>query len=234
MDDLRRKLFSKTNLNISTILEDVVSIEVKPTRSELIKLKNRIKLARTGYKLLKKKRDGLILEFFEVLKSAKNARQELTEAYTDARKHLRTARLSHTNSELDSVGMAVKPCPELVFKTRNIMGTVVPVISSDSPVRDVTERGYGLMTTSAAINNVASAYERLLEKVILAAEAETTMKKLLHEIDRTKRRVNALEYEVIPKLVHIRDFISFRLEEMERETIFRTKMMKKKFAARQR
>lgn len=212
----------------------MVSIEVKPTRSELIRLKNRIKLARTGYKLLKKKRDGLILEFFEILKSARNVRQELTEAYSAAKHQLRLARLSHSDSELESVGMAVRPCAQLVFKTRNIMGTVVPVISSDSPVRNVTERGYGLMTTSAAINDGASAYERLLEKVILAAEIETTMKKLLHEIDRTKRRVNALEYEVIPKLTRIRDFITFRLEEMERETIFRTKMMKKKFAARER
>jgi len=67
-----------------------------------------------------------------------------------------------------------------------------------------------------------------LEYVVLVAEVETSMIRLLHEIDKTKRRVNALEFAVIPKLMGLKNFITLRLEEMERETIFRSKRIKKK------
>ena len=203
-------------------------MDVKPTRSELIKLKNRIKLAKSGYKLLKKKRDGLILEFFDILKETKTVRKELSEKYKEALRKLSVARIIDGDLALKSVSMAIKNKPFIEVSNKNIMGVIVPSIQSENIKKEIIERGYGIVNTSAAINEASAAFEELLEYVILVAEVETSMMRLLEEIDKTKRRVNALEYEVIPKMMNIKNFITLRLEEQERETIFRSKRIKKK------
>src|SRR3989344_3802831 len=205
--------------------------DIKPTRSELIKLKNKIKLAKSGYKLLKKKRDGLILEFFEILKETKSVRQEMTEKYREAIKKINMARILDGDIVIKSVSMAIKDKPVIEVENKNLMGVVVPKINSRNVKKTLKTRGYGLVTTSAAINEASDAYEELLEYIILVAEIETAMIRLLEEIDKTKRRVNALEFEVIPKLEKTKSFIQLRLEELERETIFRSKRIKKKHAA---
>lgn len=202
--------------------------DIKPTRSELIKLKNRIKLAKSGHKLLKKKRDGLILEFFEILKETKSVRKEMTEKYKEAIKKINIARIVDGDLAIKSVSMAIKNKPSVEVSTKNIMGVVVPNIDSQNIKKDVMTRGHGLISTSAAITEAALAYEELLEFIVLVAEVETSMIRLLVEIDKTKRRVNALEFEVIPKMIHVKNFIQLRLEEQERETTFRSKRIKKK------
>ncbi|HJJ43355.1 MAG TPA: V-type ATP synthase subunit D, partial [Methanocorpusculum sp.] len=122
--------------------------------------------------------------------------------------------------------------PVINLKSKNIMGVVVPKIEAQSVKKSLTNRGYGVLGTSAAIDEAADAFEELVECIILSAELETTMKRLLDEIESTKRRVNALEYKVIPELVEARNFIKMRLDEMEREELFRMKRSKSKSAAR--
>jgi len=204
-----------------------MAIDIKPTRSELIKLKKRIKLAKSGYNLLKKKRDGLILDFFEILKTAKSLRQELVAEYVKALEKINIARALESDLKIKSIALAIKDRPEVAVKTKNIMGVVVPKIEFGSLQKHLAERGYGFYG-SASIDEAAAAYEAVVEKIILAAEVETSIKKLLSEIEKTKRRVNALEFEVIPKLEKVKGFISLRLEEMERENTFRMKIIKKK------
>lgn len=206
----------------------MVTIEVKPTRSELIKLKQRIKLAKSGYNILKKKRDGLILEFFDILKRAKTIRKELIESYKEALHKVNIARAAEGDIAVRSVGLSIVNTAEIGMETRNIMGVTVPRIKAPELRRNSFERGYGFIGVSARIDEAAEAFEIVVEQIIRAAEIETSMKKLLREIEKTKRRVNALEYEIIPKLEKIRMFISLRLEEMERENIFRLKRIKKK------
>ena len=203
-------------------------MDIKPTRSELIKLKNKIKLAQSGYKLLKKKRDGLILEFFDILKETKSVRKEMTEKYKEAVKKINVARIMDGDVAIKSVSMAIRNKPIVEVENKNIMGVVVPIIQSEHVKKEILDRGYGLLNTSAAINEATTSYEELLEYIILTAEVETSMMRLLEEIDKTKRRVNALEFEVIPKLISTKSFIELRLEEQERETIFRSKRIKKK------
>ena len=203
-------------------------MDIKPTRSELIKLKNKIKLAQSGYKLLKKKRDGLILEFFDILKETKSVRKEMTEKYKEAVKKINVARIMDGDVAIKSVSMAIRNKPIVEVENKNIMGVVVPIIQSEHVKKEILDRGYGLLSTSAAINEATTSYEELLEYIILTAEVETSMMRLLEEIDKTKRRVNALEFEVIPKLISTKSFIELRLEEQERETIFRSKRIKKK------
>ena len=201
--------------------------DIKPTRSELLKLKKQIKLAKSGYSLLKKKRDGLILEFFEILKRAKSLREELVNEYRIAFEKINIARALEGDLKVKSIAMAIKDIPDISLATKNIMGVKVPKIGSSEIKKAFLERGYGIYNSSA-IDEAASAYEKVVEKIILAAEVETSMRKLLNEIEKTKRRVNALEFVVIPNLDKVKSFIQLRLEEMERENIFRMKRIKAK------
>lgn len=201
--------------------------DIKPTRSELLKLKKQIKLAKSGYNLLKKKRDGLILEFFEILKKAKSLREELFNNYKAALEKMNIARALEGDLKLKSIAMAIKPIQDIKLSTKNIMGVKVPKIESAEIKKAFMERGYGAYSSSS-IDEAAAAYEKVVEKIILAAEVETSMRKLLNEIEKTKRRVNALEFIVMPQLDKLKSFIQLRLEEMERENIFRMKRIKAK------
>ncbi|MBI1970176.1 V-type ATP synthase subunit D [Candidatus Woesearchaeota archaeon] len=201
-------------------------VDVKPTRSELMKLKKKIKLAKSGHNLLKKKRDGLILDFFEILKRAKTLRQELVEEYKKALYSMNIARTLESDLTIKSLALAVRGRPSVTVTTKNIMGVVVPKISSSAVQKQLRERGYGIIEGSSVIDDAARSYEKVVEKVIEAAEVETAMKKLLLEIEKTKRRVNALEFSVIPKMDVSQRFIKLRLEEMERENVFRLKRIK--------
>ena len=203
--------------------------DIKPTRSELLKLKKQIKLAKSGYNLLKKKRDGLILEFFEVLKKAKNIRWELVNEYKIALEKMNIARTLEGDLKVKSIAMAIKDMPSVSITTKNIMGVRVPRIEASEIKKAFMERGYGIYSSSA-IDEGSAAYERVIEKIIIAAEIETSMRKLLNEIEKTKRRVNALEFVVMPKLSNVSNFIRLRLEEMERENIFKLKRIKEKIS----
>lgn len=205
--------------------------DIKPTRSELLKVKKQIKLAKSGHSLLKKKRDGLILEFFEILKKAKTLREELVAEYKIALEKMKIARSLEGDLKVKSVAMAIREIPDIMLSAKNIMGVKVPVIESAEIKKAFAERGYGIYQSSA-IDEAAAAYEKVVEKIMLAAEVETSMRKLLNEIEKTKRRVNALEFVVMPRLQAVQNFIRLRLEEMERENIFRMKRIKAKVAVK--
>ncbi len=200
--------------------------EVKPTRSELMKLKQKIRLAKSGHNLLKKKRDGLILDFFEILKKAKTIRSELNELYAKAKTDADIAQAIEGKTALTSAATALKDKPVITLDTKNIMGVVVPKISSDSVRKSIFERGYGRVKCSPYINEATDGYEQVVQKVILAAEVETSVRRLIEEIEKTKRRVNALEFKAIPDMEAQEAFIKLRLEEMERENVFRLKKIK--------
>ena len=189
-------------------------------------------VTKNGHKILKLKRDGLIMEFFEILDRAKDLRMEISEQYKLASEKIAIANAVDGVIAVRSAAYALTIHPEIQLKTRNLMGVVVPEIASSRITAPLDERGYGVIGTSPRIDEAADAYERLVETVVKAAELETTMKKLLEEIERTKRRVNALEFKVLPEFEEIERFIRFRLEEMERDNIFRLKKIKKKAAAK--
>ncbi len=199
---------------------------IKPTRSELIELKKKIKLSQGGHKLLKMKRDGLILELFEILEKAKDIRSEVEKQFALATQKLSIAKSVDGVVVVKSTAFALKDNPKLELESKNVMGVVVPKIEASSVHKSLSEHGYGIIGTSSRIDEAVDSYEVLVEKIIQAAEIETTMKKLLEDIEKTKRRVNALEFKVIPELGEAKDFIVLRLEEMERENTFRLKRIK--------
>jgi len=200
--------------------------DIKPTRSELISLKRRIALSERGYKILKMKRDGLILEFFKVLADAKDSRGELLQKYQRAVESMALANTVEGAIGVKSAAFSVKEVPQITLLSKNIMGVVVPEIESSKVRKSLPDRGYGILGTTSIIDETATSFEELVEAIIESAEIETTMKRLLDEIESTKRRVNALEFKVIPELSEARDFIKMRLDEMEREELFRLKKIK--------
>jgi len=205
--------------------------DIKPTRSELIGLKRRIQLSERGYKILKMKRDGLILEFFKVLAQAKDSQSALTAAHARAEEMMSVANTVEGAIGVKSAAFSVKEVPQIQVRQKNIMGVVVPEIQGSAVTKPLVDRGYGVLGTSSTIDETAAAFEGLVEQIIHSAEIETTMKRLLEEIEKTKRRVNALEFKVIPEQIEARDFIKMRLDEMEREELFRLKRIKSRSQA---
>ena len=202
--------------------------DVKPTRKNLMQIEDRIELSERGHDTLEKKRDGLIMEFMEILDQAQDVRVELEGNYDDAQDAIDMARTMEGDVAVRGAAAALKEHPEITTQSKNIMGVVVPQIESTKVRKNLAERGYGVLGTSARIDEAAEAYEELLETLILAAEVETAMKKMLEEIETTKRRVNALEFKLLPDLRENQEFIEQKLEEQEREEIFRLKKIKSK------
>jgi V/A-type H+-transporting ATPase subunit D len=205
----------------------MVTEGLKPTRSELIQIKRKIKLSEVGHKLLKMKRDGLMFEFNEVLPKAKDIRTNLVANFRECREKMAIAMAKEGKLHVKSVAHTQQEIPKLTLSQKNIMGVVVPAVEYSMLKKPLAERGYGIIGTSPHIDEVVDVYESLVEQIIKAAEIETTIKRLLEEIEKTKRRVNALEFRVIPTLNEDASYITLRLEEIERENVFRLKRIKK-------
>ncbi|WP_255193564.1 V-type ATP synthase subunit D [Natronobeatus ordinarius] len=205
-----------------------MATDVKPTRKNLMAIDDRIDLSERGHSTLEKKRDGLIMEFMDILDKAQDVRGELSSDYERAQKKINMARAMEGDVAVRGAAAALEEHPEITTESKNIMGVVVPQIESTSVSKSLDQRGYGVLGTSARIDEAAEAYEDLLESIILAAEVETAMKKMLREIETTKRRVNALEFKLLPDLYESKEYIEQKLEEQEREEIFRLKKIKEK------
>lgn len=205
-----------------------MALDIKPTRSELINLKRRIKQTRSGYNLLKMKRDGLFHEFRKLLSEMISAREELVASYRIAVEAISLASAIEGGLSVKSAAIANSSSPEVEVSRRNIMGVVVPKVVGQHLTTTIENRGTGLIGGSSYIDEAADAYSALIENIVKAAEMEATLKRLLDEIEATKRRVNALEFKVIPEMEEAQSFIQLRLEEMEREETFRLKRFKNK------
>ncbi|WP_459193711.1 V-type ATP synthase subunit D [Halosimplex sp. J119] len=202
--------------------------DVKPTRKELMHIEERIELSERGHDTLEQKRDGLIMEFMDILDEAQDVRADLDEKYEEAQNAINMARALDGDVAVRGAAAALKEHPEITTESKSVMGVYIPQIDATKVSKSLDERGYGVLGTSARIDEAASAYEELLDQIILAAEVETAMKKMLDEIETTKRRVNALEFKLLPELRANEEYIEQKLEEQEREEIFRMKKIKDK------
>jgi V/A-type H+-transporting ATPase subunit D len=202
--------------------------DVKPTRKELMRIEERIELSERGHDTLEQKRDGLIMEFMDILDEAQDVRADLDEKYEEAQNAINMARALDGDVAVRGAAAALKEHPEITTESKSVMGVYIPQIDATKVSKSLDERGYGVLGTSARIDEAASAYEELLDQIILAAEVETAMKKMLDEIETTKRRVNALEFKLLPELRANEEYIEQKLEEQEREEIFRMKKIKDK------
>jgi len=200
---------------------------VSPTRMELLWLRRRVKLAEKGHDLLREKRDALIAEFLDVVSEVRGARKEAEDKLKEAFDYLIIAQAGLGVEEVRQLSLMTPQEISLDFSSRSIMGVSVPILDLQKEVtRNVTDRGYGFMDSSAAVDKCARSFEEALEKLIKLAELEEAVRNLAGEVEKTKRRVNALEYVMIPRLKATRKYIQMRLEEMERENFTRLKKIK--------
>ncbi len=200
---------------------------VNPTRMELLKLKDREKLAVKGHGLLKEKRNALIMEFFNILERVKGSREEVEKKLAEAFEDLTTAQIVMGDLAVKKAAVSVKESVQVDIDSRSVMGVVVPILEAETAQRNMVQRGYGFVDTSAKLDEAARKFEEATILILELAEIEKTIILLAAEIESTKRRVNALEHIIIPRLENTVKYIEMRLEEMERENFVRLKMIKK-------
>ena len=207
----------------------MASTDFTPTRMELIKTKERIALATKGHKLLKQKRDALILEFFKILKKAQDLRGQLAKKMVGAYQSIALAEIYHSIYELESVSINLRKQIDIDIDVKNVMGVKIPSIDVAMQEKHfMSLPTYSVAATSAKIDSAVDNFDEVLKMVVKLAETETAIKRLIMEIEKTKRRVNALEYVLIPRLDEQKKMIAFRLDEMERDSFVSLKTIKRK------
>ncbi len=207
--------------------------EVRPTRSELLERKQQITLAEQGMDLLKQKRDALLIEFMSVMDETLRLSSDLQRTTSEAQYSLAIAKSVDGVVSVKSASMATKGEITIDMTGTKIMGVSVPVVTKgESPVRSSFSRGYAITSVSSRIDETADKFERILDVIIEYADIETRLKRLGEEIQKTNRRVNALEQVTVPQLREQVAYIRQSLDERAREDLFRLKKVKRKIEKR--
>ncbi len=185
----------------------------------LNQLKGRLKTARRGHKLLKDKRDELMRQFMDVVKLNKQLRVSVEEGLTAAFSSLQVASAIMSPEMLEQALLYPRQSVELGLGYKNIMSVNVPQYSFHTKNNDPSEiYPYGFAQTSGELDDALDKLARVFEDMLRLAEVEKTMQLLAEEIEKTRRRVNALEYVMIPDLEKNIKYISMKLEENENAT----------------
>jgi len=203
---------------------------ISPTRMNLITTKRRIVMARKGHRVLKRKREVLVIEFLRLLKESKQDRSYLNRLLEQAYKSVTIASAYVGDFELESVAMHVPEAERIGITLKGVMGVQIPEIVRTA---SIGKANYNLISTSIAIDDINESFTKTLETVVDVAQRELGLKRLVIEIEKAKRRVNALEYIVMPAMIKRTGYISFRLDEMDRDTFSALKHVKKKLAKAQ-
>ena len=192
---------------------------VTPTRMVLNQLKGRLKTARRGHKLLKDKRDELMRQFLDVIKQNKVLREKVEQGLTEDFASMQVASSLMSPEMLEQSLLYPRQSVELGIKYRNIMSVNVPVYSFSTRNNDPTEiYPYGFAQTSGELDDALGKMADVFQDMLELAQVEKTMQLLAEEIEKTRRRVNALEYIMIPELEGNIKYISMKLEENENST----------------
>ena len=190
-----------------------------PTRMVLNQLKGRLKTARRGHKLLKDKRDELMRQFMDVVKRNKVLRERVEEGLTEAFAAQQVASSIMSPEMLEQALLYPRQSVALDMKFKNIMSVNVPVYSFQTKNNDPSEiYPYGFAQTSGELDDALEHLAKVFEDMLELAEVEKTMQLLAEEIEKTRRRVNALEYVMIPDLEANIKYITMKLEENENAT----------------
>lgn len=202
-------------------------VELKPTRMELINLRRRKRLAERGLALLKEKRDALVMELLSLAKEYQNLMLEVRGKLEKALNQLALARAHMGVYKLNEVIASLRPQVAIEVKTRNIMGVTTPVFK----LVQLAEAGvppYNLLGTTAFLDEAMKAFKDAFTSVIRLAEIQAVARRIAEEVEKAKRRVNALENIVIPAIERNMKTIELYLDERAREDVFRLRLLKKK------
>lgn len=191
----------------------------------LINLRRRVAMARKGHSILKRKREVLVIEFLKMLKMSKSDINYLNAIMERAYRGVAIASAYIGNFELEEVAMHVEEAAPIKITVKNIMGVKVPEISRAGEQAAVD---YNIISTNVAADDISSDFSNAANVMIDVAQREQGLKRLVMEIDKTKRRVNALEYVVIPSILNQSKYIAMRLEEIDRDMFAALKHVKKR------
>ncbi len=201
-------------------------LRVNPTRMELTRLKKRLKVAVRGHKLLKDKRDEMVRRFMEIIKENRVLRLDMEKDMSVALNDFTYASMYMRPYELELAFMCPVRKMKFSISKQNIMSVDVPSIEVSEEEQVMEFFPYGLMNTAGGMDGAVQKLANVFPKMIRLAEVEKTCNMLADEIEKTRRRVNALEYVMIPQLNETIKYITMKLEENERGNITRLMKMK--------
>jgi len=205
----------------------VARLNVNPTRMELSKLKTKLTSARRGHKLLKDKRDELMRQFMNLIKENRRLRSEVEQAISEANRYMAVAGSVMQREVLETALMLPKQEVELDVSEKNVMSVYIPVFETKYRTSDSNDiYSYGTAFTSIDLDGAVKALSEVFPKMIKLAEIEKACQLMADEIEKTRRRVNALEHIMIPDYEETIKFITMKLSENERSTT--TSLMKVK------
>ena len=203
------------------------STTINPTRMELTRLKGKLKTAQRGHKLLKDKRDELMKQFLETVREVRALREEVEEELMTVHKSFTVASALMSSEALEQALLYPKQSVELTQTTQNIMSVNVPVYHFQTQTRSDSDiYPYGFAATSGELDTAVEALGHVFRKMLKLAEIEKSAQLMAEEIEKTRRRVNALEYVMIPNTQEAIRYINMKLDENDRATTIRLMKVK--------
>jgi V/A-type H+-transporting ATPase subunit D len=201
---------------------------IRPTRLELLRTRRRIVLAKKGLNLLKLKRSALIVEFFNLSKEALQLRGSLQQKIARGYASIRQAEMMEGPTRLESISMLLPEVVPVKVSTKNVMGVKTPRVDAGeyTPVGSAA-----LLDLPTSIMESIHQFQGIYQVVLDIAEKENALRRLLREIEKTKRRASAIENVLIPRLQATVRYIKFRFDELERDAFSMLKTVKRKMEA---
>lgn len=201
--------------------------QVNPTRMELTRLKKKLITATRGHKLLKDKRDELMRQFLDMVRKSKDLREKVEDGINAANKNFVLARANMTDEAVNVALMAPKQEITLEVSKKNVMSVDIPQFQYRTKTPDSSDiYSYGFAFTSSDLDDAVKSMQDILEDMLQLAEYEKSCQLIAVEIEKTRRRVNALEYVMIPEMQENIKYIRMKLDENERSTQIRLMKVK--------
>lgn len=197
---------------------------VHPTRMELLTLRKRRKIAERGRDLLREKLDALMIEFFQFVREIATLRQKAQQLLAEAYEEFVEAQMAMGSMKLEQTSIGVEDRFLIETKTRNVIGVTIPYIQV--MLKPLSAFPYNPYDTSIKLDEATVKMADAIKAIAELSSAEAAVKKLAEAIASTKRRVNSLEYVIIPRMLATIHYIEMHLEEAEREDFFRLKRIK--------
>lgn len=201
-------------------------LAVNPTRMELRRLKARLKTAERGHKLLKDKSDEMVRRFLSYVRENKRLREEIEEDLADAMRSFMLTRAVMSGEELKQTLCLPARTVNVRTDLENVMGVEVPVVEITENENSVDTLPYSTLSATSDLDVAVEKISTLMEKLLRLAQVEKTCNMLADEIERNRRRVNALEYVMIPQLNETIKYIVMKLDENERGALVRLMKVK--------
>ncbi len=203
----------------------MVRLNVKPTRMELNNLKERLKTAERGHKLLKDKRDELMRRFISLIRENNQLRKEVESYLIENLKSFAVAKSLKNSQMVEELFSIPSKEIELFVEKENIMSVTVPRMHTNITSQNENSE-YSYLSSNSEMDDVFATMNSLIDKLLRLAEVEKTCQLMADEIEKTRRRVNGLEYSIIPNLSETIHYIELKLEEAERANLVRIMKVK--------